>query len=271
MDDRKLAELREDFRDHAKNNRDLRLHVYWGEGEPPYHPGMDAAREVNHRGKLYLRYSGDGATEFAALAERASRLLKPKLLKFVADWKAWPPFGELAWIEAIATPSEELAAVSADNLVDCVLAAGGGRHCSFKLSPAAASVDFIDALQEVPATNDGRKGMPLGEAEIHATRILAEHNRANSTKKMTLSVLSEKIDCSEGTAQKTAAWRAYHKEWEQRHPPKPKAVAMTESIVAVKGEADATLEALIAEQTAELKEDDKLISNARHHRRRTKI
>lgn len=78
--------------------------------------------------------------------------------------------------------------------------------------------------------------------------------------------LARAIGCSLGTVSKLPAWRAYQEKAKRQKARAPKAVALTEGVLANQGAEDKELERLIAEQQADF-EASPLVSHARKHRR----
>lgn len=111
-----------------------------------------------------------------------------------------------------------------------------------------------------------KKGMTLAEASEKAGPIIAKHQRNNPDVKLTLRQLAVKIDCSDGLAQKTPAWTVYNSEWNRRHPPTPKAVGLTDAILATQGSNDEALESLMNEQREEIKFESKLAPRPRRRK-----
>jgi hypothetical protein len=123
-----------------------------------------------------------------------------------------------------------------------------------------------DRLEEEMAT-EGRRDRPdsridRGEANRRACEALKDP-KLRSVRK-----LAKAIGCSEGLIAQLPAWRAYQDQLKKMDKSKaggPKAIRLTDAVLASQGQDDPELERLIAEQRA----DD--IAEQRQHRLRPKI
>jgi len=162
---------------------------------------------------------------------------------------------------------------------DCPPARGStpdGLPASWLESPRTFAADLRAALRAATGellaieAEAARRGVDLAtspqikkaEANVKARDYLARHAKA---RRVTARELAKAIPCSAGLVSKLPAWKAYQEGLRKAKPSAPKAVSLTDGLLAVEGEEDAELERLIAEQEAEAKAD------IRQPRRRPRI
>jgi len=108
-----------------------------------------------------------------------------------------------------------------------------------------------------------RPRITAAEANLRAREAL------KNPKLRTARKLAKAIGCSIATVAKLPAWRAYQEGLERQGRKRniPKAVSLTDKVLATEGREDAELERLIQDQRADL-EPSPLVSHARKRRRR---
>jgi hypothetical protein len=109
-----------------------------------------------------------------------------------------------------------------------------------------------------------RRSMSIEEANEQALIALRDPDCRTVRK------LAERVGCSTGLVCELPAWRAYQDKLKRENPRAPRAVSLTDAVLAKEDRDDEELARLIAEQTADL-EESPLISSARklRPRRRT--
>ncbi len=123
----------------------------------------------------------------------------------------------------------------------------------------------LTALDHRPDSPSGKR-ISTAEANLRAREAL-KNPKLRSVRK-----LAKAIGCSAGRIPKLPAWRAYQEELNKpKLPTAPRAVSLTDGVLANEGRDDEALEKLIHEQQADY-EESPLVSNARKQpRRRRKL
>lgn len=125
--------------------------------------------------------------------------------------------------------------------------------------------DLFPWAGEPPAPSEtppvkSKRGMSRDEANVAAREYLQKHAR---NRKVTVRELAEAIGCSQGLVSRLPAWRAYRKGLTQDKPPAPRAESLTDRVLDNVGQVDAELNRLIAEQEADMAEDERSRSRGR--------
>lgn len=89
------------------------------------------------------------------------------------------------------------------------------------------------------------KGISKDEANVRARVYLKEHAKDHHVTKREL---AKGIGCSEGLVFKLPSWQAYQEELRKQDPPAPRAVSLTDGVLANEGRDDEELRRLIGEQ-----------------------
>jgi hypothetical protein len=143
-----------------------------------------------------------------------------------------------------------------------------------------AHVGLANATVKGAAGTGGKTNTTVSKATAEKNRPRISRDEANirarealkNPKVSSVRKLAKAIGCSDGLASTLPAWTARQEELRRRGKKNgsvPKAVGLTEGVLANKGQDDPELERLIAEHQADY-EESPLVSHARKYRRRPK-